>query len=113
MQHGASTFASAWRDAATMLVTFGMLAVLLIAGAAPAVAKIRCKGIFQVNKTGLVSTQICRDQEIARVARSYGWRVSDAEVRNNPLKKVEICQALGGDTRLQGACGAYGPQSIW
>ncbi len=31
-------------------------------------------------------------------------------VRNDPLKKVRICQALGGDIRLQGACSAYGPR---
>ena len=79
----------------------------------PAAAKIRCKGIFQVNKSGLISTPYCQDQQIARVARSYGWRVSDAQVRNEPLKKVRICQALGGDVRLKGACGAYGPQSFW
>ncbi|MEM7398180.1 MAG: hypothetical protein AAF354_04480, partial [Pseudomonadota bacterium] len=60
-----------------------------------------------------VSTQICRDRQIARVARSYGWRVTDAEVRNKPLKKVQICQALGGDTRLKGACGAYNRQNYF
>lgn len=89
--------------AASVLVFAGMAAT-------PAAAKIQCKGIFQVTKSGLVSTLYCRDREIARVARSYGWRVSDAEVRNDPLKKVRICQALGGDIRLQGACGAYGPR---
>lgn len=86
--------------------------VLFVAGiaATPAAAKIQCKGIFQVTKSGLISTLYCRDRQIARVARSYGWRVSDAEVRNDPLKKVRICQALGGDIRLEGACGAYGPR---
>jgi hypothetical protein len=41
------------------------------------------------------------------VARSYGWKVTVAQVRNDPLKKVYICQALGNDNRLKGACGAY------
>lgn len=113
MQRAASKRVLCWRGVVTLPVASGVLAALLMAGAAPADTKIRCKGIFQVNKTGLVSTQICRDRQIARVARSYGWRVSDAEVSDNPLKKVQICQALGGDTRLQGACGAYGPQSLW
>lgn len=85
------------------------LLVLAAITASPAAAKIKCKGIFQVTQNGPISTLYCRDTEIARVARTYGWRVSDAEVRNNPLKKVEICQALGGDIRLQAACGAYGP----
>jgi len=112
MQHPARTHIRLWRGAVALFATYGLVA-LIVVWVTPAEAKIRCKGIFQVNKSGLVSTQICRDREIARVARSYGWRVSDAEVRNKPLKKVEICQALGGDTRLQGACGAYGPQSLW
>jgi hypothetical protein len=114
MQPAASKRFLSWRGTVTLPVACGVVVALLMAlCVTPAEAKIRCKGIFQVNKSGLVSTQICRDREIARVARSYGWRVSDAEVRNKPLKKVEICQALGGDTRLQGACGAYGPQSLW
>lgn len=113
MQHAAKKPVVSWRGAAALLTVSALFVVLVAVCAGPASAKIRCKGIFQVNKTGLVSTQICRDRQIARVARSYGWRVSDAEVRNNPLKKVEICQAMGGDTRLQGACGAYGRQNLW
>jgi hypothetical protein len=72
-------------------------------------AKAKCKGIFQITKNGLISTPYCQDQEIARVARSYGWRVTATQVRNDPLKKVYICQVLGNDTRLKGACGAYAP----
>ena len=82
-------------------------AVLTFAVVPDAEAKIKCQGIFQVTKNGLISTPYCRELEIARVARSYGWKVTDAQVRNDPLKKVYICQALGGDTRLKGACGAY------
>ena len=112
MQHPARTHVRFWHGVVAMFATCGLFAVMVLC-VTPAAAKIRCKGIFQVNKSGLVSTQICRDRQIARVARSYGWRVSDAEIRNNPLKKVQICQAIGGDTRLQGACGAYGPKSFW
>ena len=91
-------------------IAAAILAVAVIAATtSPAAAKIRCKGIFQVTKNGLISRPYCQDREIARVARSYGWRVSDADVSNNALKKVRICRALGGDTRLKGACGAYGP----
>ncbi|WP_069623451.1 hypothetical protein [Methyloceanibacter marginalis] len=82
-------------------------AVLTFTVVPDAEAKIKCQGIFQVNKSGLISTPYCQELEIARVARSYGWKVTDAQVRNDPLKKVYICQALGGDTRLKGACGAY------
>lgn len=41
------------------------------------------------------------------MARSYGYRVSGAEVRNNALKKVYLCQIIGNDVRLKGSCGAY------
>jgi hypothetical protein len=102
-----------WRQAAAMLAASGLCVALLFSTATPAAAKIRCQGIFQVNKNGLVSTQICRDRQIARVARSYGWRVTDDEVRNKPLKKVQICRALGGDNRLKGACGAYSRQNYF
>lgn len=85
-------------------------AALLTFAATPASAKIKCQGIFQVNKNGTYATPYCQDREIARVARSYGWKVTDAQVRNDPLKKVKICLALGGDNRLKGACGAYSPE---
>ena len=86
-----------------------LLGVALVAPV-PAVAKIKCKGIFQVNKYGLISTPYCQEEEIARVAQSYGWKVTAAQIHNDPLKKVYACQALGGDTRLKGACGAYAPE---
>jgi hypothetical protein len=94
--------------------TAGLLAslvggVLFAVAPEPAAAKIQCKGIFQVIKDGLIATPYCGDEEIARVARTYGWKVTGAQMRNNPLKKVYVCQALGGDVRLKGACGAYAP----
>lgn len=92
---------------ASMMAVAGTMLLALAAGPGPAEAKIQCKGIFQVTKHGLISTPYCQELEIARVARSYGWKVTDAQVRNDPLKKVYICQSLGGDNRLKGACGAY------
>jgi hypothetical protein len=85
--------------------------LLLVAASEPAAAKILCKGIFQGTKTnGLIATPYCGDEEIARVARTYGWKVTGDQVRNDPLKKVYVCQALGGDVRIQSPCGAYAPQ---
>jgi len=95
------------------LVSCGLGAALLVLSASPALAaKIKCKGIFQVTKNGLISTPYCQDEEIARVARSYGWKTTTAQVRNDPLKKVRICRALGNDNRLKGACGAYAPDQF-
>ena len=89
----------------TALVGTAFLALAAVPDSAA--AKIKCQGIFQVTKHGLISTPYCQELEIARVARSYGWKVTDAQVRNDPLKKVYICQVLGGDNRLKGACAAY------
>lgn len=101
------------RDSMIRQSMLGLLGVAFFALAAtPAVAKVKCQGIFQVNKNGTYATPLCQDREIARVARSYGWKVTDAQVRNDPLKKVKICLALGGDNRLKGACGAYSPDNF-
>ena len=44
------------------------------------------------------------------MARSYGMRVTGAEIHRNPLKKVYLCQTIGGDSRLRGSCAGYGPE---
>jgi hypothetical protein len=69
------------------------------------------QGQFQVTKYGLIATPYCEEEQIAIVVRSYGWKVTGKEVRNNPLKKVEICQILGGDVRLKGSCAGYAPEN--
>lgn len=94
----------------TIVLVPGLCGALLLAFAISsntAEARIKCKGIFQVTKNGLISTPYCQEEEIARVARSYGWKVTASQVHNDPLKKVYICQVLGRDNRLKGACGAY------
>ncbi len=86
-------------------------AVLLAAAAQPAQARIQCKGNFQVSKYGLIATPYCEEEQIARVAQSYGWKVTAAQVHNDPLTKVRICQYLGGDNRLKGSCAGYSPEN--
>src|SRR5262249_68799 len=75
----------------------------------PAAARILCQGEFQVTKYGLIATPYCADEDIARVANSYGWHREAATVRINPLSKVYICQTLGWDWRLQSPCAGYFP----
>ena len=60
----------------------------------PAVARIECRDNFQVTKHGLISTPYCEEKRIARVARSYGFAVSDEEVRNNPNMAADAGVAL-------------------
>ena len=73
----------------------------------PAAARIECRDNFQVTKNGLIATPYCEERQIARVARSYGYAVTDEEVRNNPNTKVYLCQIIGGDNRLKGSCAGY------
>ena len=90
--------------------TIAFTAFLALAAASPAEARIQCQGQFQVTKYGLISTPYCEGENIARVARSYGVNVTGAQVRNNALKKVYLCQTLGHDIRMKGSCGAYAPE---
>jgi hypothetical protein len=92
------------------VATLSMAVGLALAVGSPAAAKIECQGNFQVSeKYGLIATPYCEEENIARVARSYGIKVTGAEVRRDALKKVYLCQTIGDDTRLKGACGAYAP----
>jgi hypothetical protein len=90
--------------------TLAVATLLAVAVTSPAAARIECRGNFQVTKYGMISTPYCEEEQIARVARSYGARVTGAEVRNNPLKKVYLCQVYGYDTRLKGSCAGYSPE---
>lgn len=97
------------RLAFTCSVTIALAAFLAFAGTSPAAAKIECRGNFQITKHGPISTPYCEEENIARVARTYGFKVTGAEVRRDPLKKVYLCQIIGGDTRLKGSCAGYSP----
>ena len=80
---------------------------------------VQCKGNFQVTKYGLIATPYCEEQQIAAVARSYGVRVTDEEMRRDPLNKVKLCYRFGGDVRDPVALtrqsniarGQYGPSA--
>jgi len=89
--------------------TLAVTALLALTATSPAEARIECRGQFQVYKYGLISTPYCEEEQIARVARSYGVNVTGAQVRNDALKKVYLCQTLGNDIRMKGSCGAYAP----
>jgi hypothetical protein len=84
------------------------LTTMLTAGAE---ARIECRGNFQMTKYGPIATPYCEEEQIAFVARSYGSRVTAAQVHNDPLTKVYLCQTIGYDSRLKGSCAGYGPDS--
>lgn len=86
-------------------------AVLVVASPDSADARIQCKGNFQVTKYGLLATPWCEEEQIARVARTYGWKGTAKQVRNDPLTKVQLCYRYGSDTRLKGSCAGYAPDN--
>lgn len=75
--------------------------------AGPEANAIECHEGYQRIRGNYVATPYCGDNYLASVARSYGSRVSNAEVRNNPSKKAEICRFIGHDIRIQHLCHGY------
>ncbi len=88
-----------------------VIALLAVAYPTSLIARIQCQGDFQITNLGLIATPYCEEQNIAVVAQSYGWRVTASQVRNDPLRKVYICQVLGRDVRLKGSCAGYSPDN--
>ena len=88
------------------IAAFGFVAVTPTAH-----AKIQCEGNFQMSKYGPIATPYCEEEQIAKVARAYGSKVTGSQVRNDPLTKVYLCQLYGHDVRLKGSCAGYSPDS--
>ncbi|MGC2408827.1 MAG: hypothetical protein WA441_02145 [Methyloceanibacter sp.] len=84
---------------------------MALAAPEPAAARIECRGNFQITKYGPIATPYCEEEQIAFVARSYGSNVTGAQVRNDPLTKVYLCQTLGHELAAEGSCAGYGPDS--
>ena len=80
-----------------------VFATVSVIATSPALA-ITCHGDFQVVNGQEISTPFCRDNELARVARGYGFHVSDADIRNSPAKKEETCRFLRNEIRVHTAC---------
>jgi hypothetical protein len=72
-------------------------------------ARIVCDGNYQIVRGQPVSTPYCREENLARVARTFGWRISVQEIRYSESKKAQLCRAIGFDNRVQEVCGPYQP----
>lgn len=92
-------------------------AALLAAAFAQPAAAIDCDGPDQRVGDRWLSTPYCQDNYIAHVARtSYGIRVSDYAIRQNPSKKAEVCRYIGHDNRVNAYCQDHlpsGPRQRW
>jgi hypothetical protein len=80
------------------------LPMFAVAGGNTAEAAIRCNNGYQIVNGSEIATPYCQDNLVAQVARQYGFKASEAAVRNNPNYKRELCRYVGRDNRLTTAC---------
>jgi hypothetical protein len=91
----------------TLLIAFslvGFATLQSLALAPSAAAAILCKDGFQKSAGNWISTPYCNDAHLAQIARNHGMRVSDAEVRESPSKKDEVCRLLNGFPAARDYC---------
>lgn len=94
---------------------FFAIATMIFAfmSATPSSAAIKCKDGYQIVKGyGYISTPKCEDRYLARVARSYGHKISANTIHNNPNEKIRICHYVGSDIRVQHICAPYYPRNF-
>ncbi|GAA6210392.1 hypothetical protein NBRC116602_01320 [Hyphomicrobiales bacterium 4NK60-0047b] len=89
------------------LIIFASSLFLLTKDASAGRYKLTCKGPYQLVQGNLIATPPCENAYIAKVAQSYGYKVSVKQVRNNVHKKIEICQHIGHDSRISEYCDEY------
>lgn len=80
------------------------LAVSVAFGGYPAHAAIQCQNGAQLVAGSYLITPYCQDKLLAQVAREYGFKVSFAEIRDNPNSKRTLCVYVGRDIRVQENC---------
>jgi hypothetical protein len=71
-------------------------------------AAIVCKDGYQKSGGNWISTPYCNDAHLAQIARDHGVRVSDAEVRNNPATKDDVCRFVGISGTARDYCPGMG-----
>lgn len=94
----------------TLLAAIALVSATVALSSTEAIAgkyKLKCKGPYQIVQGQQIATPPCEEQYLAKVARTYGVKVSVKQIRNNPHKKIELCQFIGHDIRLVGICDGY------
>lgn len=81
-----------------------LLPAICLAPLPASAAGIVCKESYQVVRGQEIATPYCADNYLAQIARKYGMRVSNAEIRNNPNRKREVCRFIGHDIRVSDNC---------
>lgn len=90
----------------------GLLTVaLLVTGAQAAQAAIRCNDAYQINSLGQFRSPYCEDGYLAKVARTFGMRVTADQIRNSTSVKADVCRSIGFDSRILDICVTYRNQN--
>ena len=92
-----------------ILASLALASGLIVLAQPGAQARIVCDGNYQNVSGTSVSTPYCREMNLARVARTYGWKVSDDAIRYSESTKAQVCRAIGFDNRVQEVCAPYNP----
>jgi hypothetical protein len=88
---------------AVLLAAIATLAATTL-GPTGASAAIVCRNGAQLVSGSYLTTPYCQDKLLAEVARQYGFKVSFAEIRDNPNTKRNVCVYVGRDIRVQENC---------
>lgn len=91
---------------AAAVLASGLL-MLLQGGVEARAGSIECAGNFQFVDGDWVGTPYCRARNLARVARSYGIRVSARKIRSSESAKADVCRVVGYDNRVREVCAPY------
>ena len=75
--------------------------------AAPASAAIRCDGSYQINSQGEFGSLYCEEENLAKVARSHGVRVTAAQIRASYSLQGDVCRQVGNDISVADICGQF------
>jgi hypothetical protein len=94
------------RQVRTLALAFAATALPVVL-VQPAQSRILCDGNYQIVNGSPISTPYCREQNVVRVARTYGIRVSLQEIRNSESTRSSVCQTIGHDNRVRDFCQSY------
>jgi hypothetical protein len=86
-----------------MVRQFALVASVCLLSTSPQ-ARIICRDGYQVVHGQEISTPYCNDNYVAAIARRHGFRVTDAEIRNNPARKDEVCRFISSNIEIRQYC---------
>ena len=86
------------------IASAALAAAVLFVPLGAAQARIVCDGNYQVVGNSSFATPYCQEQNLARVARGYGMRVSFEDIRRSESIKAQVCRTIGHDNQVRETC---------